>query len=130
MTIGDLLKVRVHAISFETETVRVFEFRDLDGNELPAFDAGSHIDVHVSETVCRSYSLINESDGRRYRIAVARDDAGRGGSKLMHSQVAVGQSISISRPRNNFPLVEGGAPSILIAGGIGVTPLLAMLNRL
>lgn len=130
MAQADLITVRVQQITYLTETVRAFELRAATDTALPAFAAGSHIDVYLPEGLVRSYSLINPSDGRRFVIAVARDDAGRGGSKRMHAEIAVGQSLRVSAPRNNFALCEQAPHSVLIAGGIGITPLYAMLSRL
>nr|WP_249792530.1 PDR/VanB family oxidoreductase [Bradyrhizobium sp. BRP22] len=79
----------------------------------------------------RSYSLVNDqSERKRYVIAVNRDAEGRGGSRLIHDTVRVGDIMTISHPRNNFVLQENAAHSVLIAGGIGITPLLAMVRRL
>lgn len=130
MAQADLIPVRVQQITYLTDTIRAFELRPATDRALPAFAAGSHIDVHLPGGLVRSYSLINPSDGRRFVIAVARDDTGRGGSQRMHAEIAVGQPLRISAPRNNFALCEEAPHSVLVAGGIGITPLYAMLNRL
>jgi ferredoxin-NADP reductase len=91
--------------------------------------AGAHIDVHLPGGLIRSYSLVEWSD-RTCRIAVARDRHSRGGSKWMHESLAIGDKLTVSEPRNNFPLKESARDSLLIAGGIGITPIYAMTRRL
>jgi tetrachlorobenzoquinone reductase len=127
------LQVRVRAITWEAEGIVGFELVPLElGAALPLFDAGSHIDIHLpGSALVRSYSLLNTPGERqRYCIAVNRDAASRGGSKAMHEAIRPGQVLSISAPRNNFPLDESAACTVLIAGGIGVTPILSMARRL
>ncbi|HTR08619.1 MAG TPA: PDR/VanB family oxidoreductase [Paraburkholderia sp.] len=107
----------------------LFELASADGSPLPAFEAGAHIDVHVGGFV-RQYSLCNSpADGAVYRIGVLRDLASRGGSIAMHA-LAAGTILEISTPKNHFPLDEHAAHTILIAGGIGITPLMAMAEQL
>jgi ferredoxin-NADP reductase len=86
--------------------------------------------VFINDQLIRQYSLVEHDDVRnRYRIAVKRDDKGRGGSRAMH-QLAVGDVVRISPPKNNFMLYENARRFILISGGIGITPMLAMAHRL
>jgi ferredoxin-NADP reductase len=126
-----VLKVRVKRIGYEAESINSFELVSPDGGELPPFTAGAHIDLHLANGMIRSYSLVNDQGERhRYVIAVNNDAAGRGGSKLVHDSLRAGQVIEISHPRNNFVLHENAAHSVLIAGGIGITPLLSMIRRL
>ncbi|MBI5277695.1 MAG: oxidoreductase [Burkholderiales bacterium] len=107
-----------------------FELARPDGTPLPAFSAGSHVDVHLPGGVTRQYSLCNDdTELHRYRIAVLRDPTSRGGSVAMHDTVREGDLVEISEPRNHFPLVHAQR-SILFAGGIGVTPMLCMAHRL
>ncbi len=107
----------------------VFELASADGAPLPAFEAGAHIDVHVDGFV-RQYSLCNRpSDALTYRIGVLRDAASRGGSVAMHALEA-GTSLEISTPKNHFPLDDQATHTILLAGGIGITPLMAMAEQL
>src|SRR3546814_1316567 len=95
------------------------------------FSAGSHIDVNMSNGLVRQYSLCNVPGERdRYLIAVLRDPNTRGGSAFMHDCVQQGDNITISQPRNLFELERDARRSILFAGGIGVTPILAMAERL
>jgi ferredoxin-NADP reductase len=126
-----VLKVRVKRIGYEAESINSFELVSPDGGELPPFTAGAHIDLHLANGMIRSYSLVNDQNERhRYVIAVNNEAAGRGGSKLVHDSLRAGQVIEISYPRNNFTLHEEAAHSVLIAGGIGITPLLSMIRRL
>jgi vanillate O-demethylase ferredoxin subunit len=114
----------------EAQDIASFELAHAAGAPLPAFSAGSHIDVQVPGGLTRQYSLCNDSgEQHRYRIAVLRDPASRGGSIAMHDAVHEGDVIHISEPRNHFPL-HHAARSLLFAGGIGVTPLLCMAQRL
>jgi vanillate O-demethylase ferredoxin subunit len=124
------IDARLVRISYETEQISIFEFADATGRDLPTATAGSHIGVQLPGIGERNYSLLPGGDGKRYRIAVMRDDKGRGGSRYMHDQSRVGQVLRISPPRNLFPLSEEAPHSLFFAGGIGVTPLLAMATRL
>lgn len=122
--------VIVHRKRVEAHHVASFELRSVDGAPLPSFSAGSHIDVHVPGGAIRQYSLAGDPAERdHYRIAVLREVASRGGSSAMHDIVSEGDLIQISEPRNNFPLLDAEC-SVLIAGGIGVTPLLSMAYAL
>jgi vanillate O-demethylase ferredoxin subunit len=124
------LAVKVVRKSREAEGIASFELARVDGAPLPPFSAGSHIDVQVPGGLTRQYSLCNDSGEQHlYRIAVLRDPASRGGSVAMHDAVHEGDVIHISEPRNHFPL-HHAARSLLFAGGIGVTPLLCMAQRL
>lgn len=124
------LVVKVLSKRQEAEGIASFELGRADGGPLPAFSAGSHVDVHVPGGPVRQYSLCNDAGERhRYRIAVLRDPATRGGSAGMHDAVNEGDTLTISEPRNHFPLVHARR-TVLLAGGIGVTPLLCMAQRL
>ncbi len=125
------MQLRVKRISLEAETINSYELVSPAGEDLAPFTAGCHIDLHLSNGMIRSYSLLNEqSETKRYVIAVNRETAGRGGSKFIHETVRVGDIITVSQPRNNFALHENATHSVLIAGGIGITPLLSMIRRL
>lgn len=114
----------------EAQDIVSFELGDPAGAPLPAFSSGSHIDVHVPDGPIRQYSLCNDSEERnRYRIAVLRDPASRGGSTGMHDRLFAGDTLRISAPRNHFPLVTARR-TLLFAGGIGITPLFCMARRL
>ncbi|WP_159912440.1 PDR/VanB family oxidoreductase [Pantoea sp. 18069] len=93
-------------------------------------EAGAHIDLHLADGLSRSYSLTNPGERHRYVVAVTLDRASRGGSRYVHGQLRVGQTLSIGGPRNHFALDEAAPRSVLLAGGIGITPIYAMLQRL
>jgi vanillate O-demethylase ferredoxin subunit len=125
------LRVRVVCKTTEAVDISTFELVNVDDRPLPAFSAGSHIDVHLPNGLTRQYSLCNDpSEGHRYLIGVLRDAASRGGSQTMHEQVKAGDVLHISAPRNHFPLAHEATHSVLVAGGIGVTPILCMAERL
>ena len=111
-----------------------YEFEAADGCALPRFDAGAHIDVVIAPEYQRAYSLAGDpADASRYVLGVQAEDpraGGRGGSALMHRAFREGRRVFVSRPRNLFPLVEDARFSLLMAGGIGVTPLISMAHRL
>ncbi len=126
----DQLTVKVLRKTQEAQDIASFELARVDGGPLPAFSAGSHIDVQIPGGLTRQYSLCNDDqESHRYRIAVLRDPATRGGSQGMHERVREGDVLTISTPRNHFPLVRAER-TLLLAGGIGVTPLLCMAQRL
>lgn len=125
------MQVRVKRISYEAENINSYELMALAGGDLAPFTAGCHIDLHLPNGMIRSYSLLNDqSERHRYVVAVNKDVASRGGSSFIHQTIRVGDIIDISHPRNNFTLHEDAAHSVLIAGGIGITPLLSMARRL
>ncbi|NVZ67402.1 ferredoxin reductase, partial [Pseudomonas gingeri] len=115
----------------EAEGICCFELRREDGQSLPGFTAGAHIDVQVSTTITRQYSLCNSPLERdRYLIAVLHEPLSRGGSRGMHEAVGVGDRLWISTPKNHFPLTACAGKSVLLGGGIGITPVLAMAFQL
>lgn len=126
-----LLSVRVQAMRFEAQGILSVELVLADGTVLPAFAAGSHIDLHLANGLVRSYSLLNSPQERhRYVVGVLNDRNSRGGSRYVHEQLRVGAMLTISAPRNNFPVEEHAAHSVLVAGGIGITPISCMLHHL
>jgi vanillate monooxygenase ferredoxin subunit len=126
-----VLKLKVARIDRVTARIRKFEFVGADAPSLPPFTAGAHIDVELGNGLERSYSLINDpGEIHRYAVAVLREADGRGGSAWMHDVLSAGDILNASEPVNNFSLSEAGEHHILIAGGIGVTPILAMAARL
>lgn len=126
-----VLQLRVVAIRYEAEGILSFELRVPEGGELPPFSAGAHVDVHLGNGLIRSYSLANSPLQRdRYVIGVNLDRKSRGGSAYMHTNVKAGDILTVGTPRNNFPLVEDAAHTVLLAGGIGITPLRSMVQRL
>jgi len=126
----ELRRVRVAAVHDVAADVRAYELVSADGRPLPAWMPGSHIDVHVPAGVVRQYSLCGDPVAHRYRIAIKKEQAGRGGSLSMHDDVEPGSVLAIGLPRNHFPLASDIAPSLLIAGGIGITPIYAMVHSL
>jgi len=126
-----LLALRVTRIATVTPRIKSVELVAADGGPLPPFTAGAHIDVALGNGETRSYSLLNDPiETQRYAIAVLRETDSRGGSTYVHDQLREGEVLESSEPANNFPLNEAGERHILIAGGIGITPLMAMSRRL
>jgi len=127
-----MLEVIVGRRTTEADGICSFELQAADGRPLPAFSAGSHVDVQVpGGGLVRQYSLCNDpAETHRYLIAVLKDAASRGGSAAMHERVAVGDRLTISAPRNHFALAHDASEHLLLAGGIGITPLLCMAERL
>ena len=102
-----------------------------DGAELPGFEAGAHIDVQIRDGLVRQYSLCGDAENKNeYRLGILRDPASRGGSEAIHDTFEVGRLIKVASPRNNFPLQTESDHSILLAGGIGITPMLSMAYAL
>ena len=125
------INVRVERKTQEALDICTFELVDTSGKPLPAFSAGSHIDVSLPDGITRQYSLCNDPrENHCDLIGVLKDPATRGGSRAMHELVSVGDTLTISAPRNHFPLAHEAAHSLLLAGGIGVTPILCMAERL
>jgi hypothetical protein len=124
-------RLKVTRIDALTPRIRRIEVENADGGELPAFTAGAHIDVDLGMGEARSYSLLNDAAERnRYVLGVLREEAGLGGSAWVHEQLKVGDVLTSTPPSNDFPLDEEGRHHILIAGGIGITPIMAMAARL
>ncbi|WP_248802905.1 PDR/VanB family oxidoreductase [Pseudomonas sp. MWU13-2100] len=126
-----MIEVRVVSRHNEALDICSYELASVDEQALPAFSAGAHIDVHLPGGLVRQYSLCNHPEERhRYLIGVLKDPSSRGGSRVMHEQIEPGTQLSISEPRNLFPLVHEARRSLLFAGGIGITPILCMAERL
>lgn len=127
----ELIDVRLVAIRYAARDTNLFEFARIDRQPLPAYEPGAHIDLHLPNGLVRQYSLIvAKPDLASYTVGIKRDPASRGGSKYIHDELRVGRAIKISAPRNNFPLKEGARHVILFAGGIGITPIWCMVQRL
>jgi vanillate O-demethylase ferredoxin subunit len=125
------ISARISGKTIEAEDIVAFEIVDPDGRDLPPFEAGAHIDVEAAPGIVRQYSLCNSPDERhRYQIGVLRERDSRGGSVAMHDRVRPGDVVRISAPRNLFRLVPGDHCSLLLAGGIGITPMLSMAESL
>ena len=125
------LSLKLVAKTVEAENICSLEFADARGRPLPAFSAGSHIDLTVGPGLIRQYSLCNDpQETHRYLIAVLREEQSRGGSRALHDTLEVGDVLEASLPKNHFQLAHAARRSILIAGGIGITPILCMAERL
>jgi tetrachlorobenzoquinone reductase len=131
------MNVRVARVTPAAHDVVAIELRAVDGYALTPFAAGAHIDIELpvrdadGRFMVRQYSLCNDpADQDRYIVAVGRDANSRGGSTWLHDKLKKDDTLRISTPRNHFQLVEAAAHSVLVAGGIGITPLLAMARRL
>ena len=121
------LKIKVERLQQLTSGIKKFEFVSLDNRDLPRFTAGAHLDFHLENGLIRSYSLANNpKEINRYVTAVLREEAGAGGSKFMHDNVSVGDELKVTGPSNNFELSDIANKHILLGGGIGITPLMAM----
>lgn len=126
-----MITVIVTQKNLEAEDTYSYELVSADGTALPGFAAGAHIDVHVPGGYIRQYSLCNDAvETHRYRIAVLKEQASRGGSAAMVDSVVQGDTLQIGAPRLLFPLQTGAPSSLLFAGGIGITPILSMAAHL
>lgn len=111
--------------------IAVIELVSVNGDPLPNFTAGAHIDVHIGDEIIRQYSLCNDPDHHElYRIGVLNDPKSRGGSVKIYEEFSEHKKIKISTPRNHFTLFNGAKKSILAGGGIGITPMIAMAYSL
>ncbi|HUN91577.1 MAG TPA: PDR/VanB family oxidoreductase [Burkholderiaceae bacterium] len=125
------LELRVATLRPAAQDIVELTLEPLAGQALPAFSAGAHVDLHLPGGIVRPYSLCNDpAERHRYVFGVLREPASRGGSRAVHENLRPGQAIRTSAPKNNFALHGGDAPALLLAGGIGVTPLLAMARQL
>ena len=124
-------KVRVRTIHYEAEDIRSYVLMDPDGAQLPEFKAGAHIDLHLENGLIRQYSLCNSSWERRfYLIGVLLEHPGTGGSEYIFNNIQVGDLLEISEPKHLFKLSSNAQRHLLIAGGIGITPILSMAYTL
>lgn len=124
------MQVKVQRKALEATDIYSFELVSTDVGALPRYEPGAHIDVEVGSGEIRQYSLCTPYNDSCYVVGVKRDPRSRGGSIFMHAEVKEGDILSIGPPRNHFPLAENGERFILVAGGIGITPLLAMASYL
>ncbi len=125
------IPVRIVRVETIADGIVLFEMRPKGGEELPPFTPGSHINVRVPNGLLRKYSLCsNPADRDHYLIAVKREHEGRGGSLYLTEQTKVGDEWMISAPDNAFALPKRGDNFIFIAGGIGITPFMAMIHAL
>lgn len=133
MTIKTDMTVRVAAVTKVADRVKRFRLEREDGQPLPYFAGGAHVIVSMQDgTRLRRnpYSLMSPPhDPAAYEISVLRVEASRGGSAFMHEQVKPGDRLVISQPLNLFPIDQRGRKHILLAGGIGITPFMAMMEQ-
>lgn len=124
--------LRIEARREETPDIMSLDLRAADPSvPLPRFTAGAHVDVEAAPGLVRQYSLLNDpAETHRYVIAVLREAPSRGGSETLHRSCRTGGTVSVGVPRNSFPLDERASRTVLVAGGIGITPLLSMAHRL
>ncbi|QJQ97401.1 cytochrome P450/oxidoreductase [Halomonas sp. PGE1] len=123
-------RVRVSRVATEAEGVLGVTLADPAGGRLPAWSPGAHLDLVLPSGESRKYSLCGPADSGDWRLAVLREPEGRGGSRWVHEAVKQGLALEVRGPRNHFRLDEGAEGYLLIAGGIGITPIIAMADRL
>ncbi len=125
------MKVRISEIRDEATDIRSYCLEPVESPSLPAFRAGAHVDVFISDDLSRQYSICSDpKHSAFYRIGVQKDPNSTGGSEAIFTQFKVGDVIDISEPRNHFELEPSGTDFVLIGGGIGITPILAMAQAL
>lgn len=126
-----ICRVRLNGMRYGAQDIVLYELEALDVEDLPPVEAGAHLDLYIPGGLVRQYSLVApQCDARRYVIGVKREERGRGGSLWLHDHARVGQTLEVSAPRNHFALVDVDAPVILLAGGIGITPIYSMYRKL
>ncbi len=124
------MQLRLRSITYLAEAINGYELVDPRGRDLPRFEAGAHIDLRIAGLL-RPYSLCNDpAERRRYQIAVLREKISRSGSRHLHERVRVGDLVEVSLPRNSFRLDSAAARHHLIAGGIGIAPIMSMIAEL
>src|SRR5689334_20226550 len=124
------MQLRLRSITYLADGINGYELVDPKGRDLPRFEAGAHINLRAGGFL-RQYSLCNApAERRRYCIAVLRESASRGGSRYLHDSIRAGDLVEVSLPRNNFPLAAAAERHLLIAGGIGITPIMSMIAEL
>lgn len=128
---NDQIQVRVTRVANETGRIRTYELVRPDGSSLPPFAAGSHVSIRLPSGLVRHYSIANNpSETHRYVLGIQRDANSQGGSSYIHDTVREGDMLFIGAPVNNFALHDAAARTILIAGGIGITPIMSMAHQL
>jgi tetrachlorobenzoquinone reductase len=124
------IAVRVHAIVYAGPDVNLYDLRPIEGSLLPAFESGAHVDLHLPNGIVRQYSLANDQrEYHRYLFGIKRDLHSRGGSRYIHDNLRVSDTLFVGAPRNTFALNGEQVPVVFISGGIGVTPFLSMARR-
>ncbi|RQU14733.1 oxidoreductase [Burkholderia cenocepacia] len=124
-------QVRIDALIDAAQDIRCFRVSRVDGQPFDAYEPGAHIDVTAPSGITRQYSLCGNPDERgSYLFAVKKEAQSRGGSRSLHDDVSVGAELSIGTPRNLFRLADDASEHMLVAAGIGITPLLSMAYAL
>ncbi|KXO98968.1 PDR/VanB family oxidoreductase [Tsukamurella pseudospumae] len=127
MSVADALQLRVRQLRWESDNVVSLVLEHPAGESLPEWAPGAHIDVHLGSGLIRQYSLCGDpTDKTRYRVAVLKEEAGHGGSRYVHERLRPGDLLPTAGPRNNFDLIDS-PEYVFLAGGIGITPILAMV---
>ena len=125
------IRVRLSAIQYAARDTHLYEFTRLDGAPLPDVEPGAHIGLHLPNGMMRQYSLVYSGAApSRYVVGIKRDANSRGGSRYIHESLRVGTEIDIDAPRNNFPLNAEASHSVFFAGGIGITPIWCMAQKM
>ena len=123
--------MRIATREMMADCVVKFELENKDGGDLTSFTAGAHIDLVIDAPFTRQYSLAgNPADRKKYVLGILNEPGGRGGSQRAHERLYEGLIVPVTGPRNHFPVEEGATKSLLLGGGIGITPLIAMAHRL
>ncbi len=130
VTAPQQLQLMVRSLTVAADRVLAIELEAPGGEDLPDWQPGAHIDVILRDGLVRQYSLCGDpAERRRWRLGVLREEVGRGGSEYVHTVLRPGDLVQVRGPRNHFPLVPA-EHYLLIAGGIGITPILPMIAQL
>jgi ferredoxin-NADP reductase len=128
---NDTFDLVVRGLRQESTGVMSLELALPDGGALPEWQPGAHLDIVLPSGMVRQYSLCSDPGNlQRYRLAVLREPAGRRGSEEIHSGTRLGTKLTARGPRNHFSMKDGATHYLLVAGGIGITPILAMARQL
>ncbi|MGY0219575.1 PDR/VanB family oxidoreductase [Endozoicomonadaceae bacterium StTr2] len=128
---SNVIQVSVSDVEQLTDSIKSYILTPVAEEKLPAFTAGAHIDLLLENGLSRQYSLCSDpADTGSYQIAVLREKNSRGGSEYIHQHLKPGSQLTIHPPRNHFQLEESAPHYLLIAGGIGITPIMLMARRL
>ncbi len=124
------MRLRVTRNERIADGIHLFELCDASGAALPAFSAGAHIAIHTPNGLLRKYSLCNDpAERNRYQVAIKREVNGRGGSTDLIDHVKAGDALTVSAPVNDFELPQRAQDFLFVAGGIGITPMMAMIRQ-
>lgn len=128
---ADTIAARLRSITYAARDTHLYEFVRADGQALPDVAPGAHVDLLLPNGTVRSYSLVHSGTApKSYVVGVKLDPKSRGGSRYIHEKLMAGTLMPLSAPRNHFPLHEDAPHTVLIGGGIGITPIWCMAQRL